>query len=266
LTTILAIDAAWTNSEPSGVALVKSDNSGWRCIAAVPSYNAFIALSQGIQVQWGAGSFNGTPPNVAQLLQSAQQLAGTHIDLVAIDIPVATVPLAGRRAADQSISMVFGSRGCSTHSPTQLRPGRLGRNLLRDLIAAGYPLSTTTTPPGSLQHTVEVYPHPALLTLLHRNYRVPYKVSKSKRYWPQQLIIQRIQNLLCEFVVIEAGLANIFGHTGIPLPSPSSTTSLASLKRYEDALDALVCAWVGTQYVSGTIVPYGDSTAAIWTP
>jgi predicted RNase H-like nuclease len=42
--------------------------------------------------------------------------------------------------------------------------------------------------------------------------------------------------------------------------------SASGLKRYEDALDALVCAWVGAKYLLGEAVAYGDGTAAIWVP
>lgn len=42
--------------------------------------------------------------------------------------------------------------------------------------------------------------------------------------------------------------------------------STSGLKRYEDSLDALVCAWAGAKYLEGAAMPYGDATAAIWVP
>tara|TARA_B100002003_G_scaffold148670_1_gene137814 strand:+ start:724 stop:861 length:138 start_codon:yes stop_codon:yes gene_type:complete len=42
--------------------------------------------------------------------------------------------------------------------------------------------------------------------------------------------------------------------------------SLAGLKTYEDGIDALVCAWVGIEYLRGAATPYGDDDAAIWIP
>jgi hypothetical protein len=50
--TILAIDAAWTTTEPSGVAVVRSEESGWRCVAAAPSYDEFLALVRGRRIDW----------------------------------------------------------------------------------------------------------------------------------------------------------------------------------------------------------------------
>jgi predicted RNase H-like nuclease len=42
--------------------------------------------------------------------------------------------------------------------------------------------------------------------------------------------------------------------------------SLSELKRYEDALDAVVCCWVGMEYIARSARPYGDGLAAIWCP
>jgi hypothetical protein len=40
----------------------------------------------------------------------------------------------------------------------------------------------------------------------------------------------------------------------------------AQFKRYKDALDALVCAWLGTCFVEGTVDAFGDEKAAIFCP
>jgi predicted RNase H-like nuclease len=50
------------------------------------------------------------------------------------------------------------------------------------------------------------------------------------------------------------------------LPDAARVPSLAHLKRYEDALDALVCAWVGVCALNGSARAYGDDAAAIWVP
>ena len=40
----------------------------------------------------------------------------------------------------------------------------------------------------------------------------------------------------------------------------------ATLKRFDDAIHALICCWVGTLYAEGNARPLGDDTAAIWCP
>jgi predicted RNase H-like nuclease len=111
-----------------------------------------------------------------------------------------------------------------------------------------------------------VYPHPALLALLHLDYRVPYKVSRAGKYWKGASVAERISRLLTEFREIHAALTSIFGELPVALPSPEEVMSLSVLKRYEDALDALVCAWVGVRFAQGGAAAYGDEVAAIWVP
>ena len=56
------------------------------------------------------------------------------------------------------------------------------------------------------------------------------------------------------------------GPTGLTLPNANDVLHINLAKRYEDSLDALVSAWVGTCYLEGNAVPYGDASAAIWCP
>ena len=93
-----------------------------------------------------------------------------------------------------------------------------------------------------------------------------YKISKSRRYWPTDTKAQRIKSLLSKFQEIHDALSAVFGPLELSLPVPDHVGSLSALKRYEDALDALVCAWVGVCYMQGEAVPLGDDKAAIWCP
>jgi len=264
--TILAIDAAWTASQPSGVSLVQQRGSGWHCIALAPSYQSFIEKSAESATDWSVTRFAGSEPDISRLLEAAAQLAGRAVDLVTLDMPVARTPFSARREADRAVSREFSSRWCAAHSPTPVRPGPLGARISDALSAAGYELATTATlSPGGRQF-LEVYPHPALLSLLRRSKRVPYKVSKSRKYWPGQPVPGRIRNLLDEFIAIRDALVEVFDGVSLELPEPTTVRSLTALKRYEDALDALVCAWVGVEYLAGRTVPLGNDDAAIWCP
>jgi predicted RNase H-like nuclease len=181
-------------------------------------------------------------------------------------MPIARSPFAARRAADDAISREFGSRWCSAHTPNSARPGPLGERLSNDFSSAGFTLVTSMQVQPLGPSLIEVYPHPALLSLLGRNQRVPYKVSKAKKYWPALDISGRISSLLQEFDVIFTALTGRIGQLPLELPDRRDITSLSRLKRYEDALDALICAWVGIEYIEARTVPLGDQTAAIWCP
>jgi predicted RNase H-like nuclease len=265
MTTILGIDAAWTATEPSGIALLQQHEKRWRCVAVAPSYAAFSAQAHGSVADWSKLE-KGSIPDVANLLRTASMLTGEPVSLVAIDMPVATDAIVGRRFADQAVSRLFGAHWCSAHSPNQIRPGALGAELSRRFMDEGFPIATASTEAGAMPRLLEVYPHPALLTLLNRDQRLPYKVSKSSRYWPGESVPQRIANLLLEFANIQYGLTRHIDDIPISLPQPEEVKTLAALKPYEDALDALICCWVGAEYLAGNAYPLGDKSAAVWCP
>ena len=263
---VLGIDAAWTAHQPSGVALVQRTTTGWSCLAVAPSYAAFIAQASG-QPWDPEQKATGSRPDPAALLQACQQLAGAEVSCVSVDMPLATTPITSRRAADTAISSRFGPKGCAVHSPSAERPGAITDQLRADCAALGYSLHTNDSDQAG-PSLIECYPHVALLALLKRDYRLPYKVSRSAQYWKAEKLTrrERIARLLEQFQAIKAGLdAHI---SGIPafIPEPAEVSNLASLKPVEDMLDGLICAWLGIEHLEGRTVGLGDHTAAIWVP
>lgn len=260
---VLGIDAAWSYKHPSGVALIRAKDDGhWEFVAVAPSYDSFTALAVGRPVQWD-NTPKGSVPEMECLLTAATKLLdGERVTVVAVDMPLSLdEPITGRRECDRAIAVAFGARGCSPHSPNAARPGQISYQLRADLERLGYPLAVNNRDGIIAPATIEVYPHPALLCLLDRDYRLPYKISKSLTYWPGTTVEERVDNLLAHFRQIYAGLTGEID--GIPDFLPAAG-SLNYLKRYEDALDALVCAWVGARYLAGCADAYGDDTAAIW--
>jgi hypothetical protein len=47
---VLGIDAAWTKSRPSGVALRREERGSWRVVGVAQSYSAFVELASGAAV------------------------------------------------------------------------------------------------------------------------------------------------------------------------------------------------------------------------
>lgn len=266
MTSVLGVDAAWTVHQPSGVALITEKSGSWRVVSVAPSYEAFISCSKKNSPDWYGPAPKGSRPEISELLEAARNYDVSAVDLIALDIPLARGEIASRRSSDKAVSKAFGARGCATHSPNAQRPGRISAEISLQMQNAGYSLQTVDECHERHRKAIEVYPHPALLTLLGRDYRVPYKVSRSGKYWKSESVPRRIDRILAEFLAIYQALEIEFGDLKFNLPESGKVTKLAHLKQYEDALDALVCAWVGKQYLMGRAQGFGDSESTIWIP
>ncbi|GAC1343667.1 MAG: DUF429 domain-containing protein [Acetobacteraceae bacterium] len=256
---VLGIDAAWTVTQPSGVALVVEGAEGWRLLAVQPSYGQFLAAADRRAV---AATPAGGAPDAAALLAACAALHAGGADVVAVDMPLSREPIAGRRVSDNCVSRAYGARHCGTHTPSAVRPGAISDALRAGFFAAGYPLATAGLPARAL---MEVYPHPALVELAGAARRLPYKLSRIGQYWPELSPAERKLRLLATWAGIVAMLEREIAGVAAALLPPMGTGG-SMLKAYEDQLDAVVCAWVGICALEGTAEPFGDTVSAIWVP
>jgi predicted RNase H-like nuclease len=260
MTIILGIDAAWTEGGTSGVALLRTSNGQRRLIAAAPSYDSFVTDEATTASPFGS-------PDIAAILRKAREKAGSAVDVVAIDMPVARRRIDGRRVSDDAVSKAFGRFGAAVHSPTPIRPGAHGRGISRALEKAGYPL--VTTDPRSGHATIEVFPLAALIRMMKLDYRPAYKISKISRYWrnevPTPTTVQKIGRLLDTWSSIIDALSGEIRNFQYNLPKRQNLTA-GMLKPHEDKLDAIISAWVGACFVEGSAELFGDRSSAIWIP
>ena len=258
---ILGIDAAWTAGGSSGIALVNGKTGSWGLTALAASYNDFLDKRSTTMISRSPSGLC----DVKALLQASERLIDQTLDLVAIDMPLARNPISYRRRSDDAISREFGSRGCSTHSPSVVRPGPISDDLRSAFESEGYPLATSL---ADLPALIEVYPHPALLALSSATYRLSYKHAKCRKYWPHLEPAMRRIELLEVWARIVSLLEKEISGVGQALPLQGLTRGAtgAEFKAWEDKLDAVVCAWVGICYLEGRAQPYGDQDSAIWVP
>lgn len=257
---VLGIDAAWTNTQPSGVAVVVDEAHGWRLAAVASSYQHFLAPPDG---PIAASRPQGSVPDVPALLLSAVGHVGHAIDLIAVDMPLARFSIVGRRASDDAVSRAYGIRKCGTHTPDATRPGRISDDLRESFERAGYRLCTSAIVTPGL---IEVYPHPALVELVRARERLPYKASKVRGYWPSLSPQERRTRLLAQWAEIVRVLDAQISRVVALMPKVSGDASGWQMKAYEDVLDAIVCAWVGVCVLDGRAKPLGDEGSAIWVP
>ena len=156
-------------------------------------------------------------------------------------MPLANTPIVGRRVSDSAVSRAYGGRKCGTHTPNALRPGRLSDGLKQSYERAGYPLLTNMMAPVGL---IEVYPHPALVELAGASIRLPYKASKVRSYWPVATPTERRVLLYRQWSEIVTRLEGQVAGVMAALPNLEINASGRDVKAYEDALDAIICAWV----------------------
>lgn len=258
---VLGIDAAWTLTKPSGVALVAEDAGGWRLVAAESSYQRFLVRADGCQEP--AMRPSGASPDVPGLISAAAALAGRPVDLVAVDMPLALSPIVGRRACDNAVSRYYGARKCGTHTPSALRPGRISDRLREGFHRAGFPLQTTSLASPGL---IEVYPHTALVELAGASERLPYKAARIRQYWPSDSPSERRARLYRQWEEIAELLECEIAGAREAVPKLGLDAAGWQLKAYEDALDAIVCAWVAVCALEARARPFGDEDSAIWVP
>lgn len=257
---ILGIDAAWTNKEPSGVALLEySDHLKPKLIQAGRSYEEFC-LSD---IDW-TNNVTGTSPEFKNIIDFCLS-QNWDVDVIALDIPLSPITIEGRREADNLISKRYGKVGASTHSPTLDRPGYVSTSIYDQLIDLGFTWAKEyTTAPAF----IEVYPHVAIIEIFKYSYRFPYKVQKKNKYWPnltpQERNVKIINNLnelrskLSSFIL---NVADFISELNI-----EEKYSIKFLKGYEDVLDGLVSALVGYFFMNNKAVSVGDEYSAIWIP
>jgi predicted RNase H-like nuclease len=269
---VVGIDAAWTAHHPAGVALVKIQKRDRpRLLRVARSYEEFCGFCKNDRIDWST-KVHGSAPNIPALLAVCERIAGVMPTVIALDIPLGPQLITRRRAADRMVTSAYLKRKAGTHSPTATRPGPISQILFEQLCSCGFkwlPVRTALSQSKNSRVFIEAYPHPAIIELLNLNERLKYKVSKLQKYWPDLEGDKRwaavAQNLARLRTVLDKRLAGVADC----LPSAQSLIkngAVSRLKGYEDALDAIVCAWIGCEFLAGRCVAYGDEKSAIWLP
>lgn len=256
MTAVLGIDAAWTERNPSGIALIERIGATWRLKVAASNLRDF------------ARACDVAPPadaGVGFAVACAKRiLDGRPPDLIAVDMPLSLQPITGRRLSDIGVSRRFGAAKCATHSPSWERPGKVSARFHEDCRVEGYRLKTLSSPVHPLT-LAEVYPHPALLRLMVVEERVKYKVGKTTTYWRGASAKARLANVRGELQKIAQQLDSVVEGAAATIDVEAPSTFRA-LKPVEDTIDAIIAAWVGAAILEDAAEGFGDEISAIWIP
>lgn len=260
----LGIDAAWTRNEPSGVCLLRStDGKTCEIVRLGKSYSEFVNGN----IEWNHKA-DCSQIEMYELLKACDALKAQP-DCIAVDMPIASYHIKERRNCETEISKAYGGKGASTHNPNENRPGLISVELFNCLTESGYIWMTS----GMVQNNkslIEVYPHTAIIEYLNLEYRYEYKVSKKNKFksWASlsasqknEKLIENLQNLVVQLTKKVPNIYDFFIHL-----NPMNKYSVSQLKGYEDAIDSVVCALVGMDFLFGNAVGYGNDKGTIWVP
>ena len=270
----LGIDAAWTPTEPSGVALLGVPSEGKpRLIRVARSYSEFTSTP--LTASGWLEPLADRPVTIHSVIAEADLLSGALPQVVGLDIPLAAGPIIGRRPCDSAISRAYGAKGASTHSPSSSRPGAVSASVFAELSRLKYSFATANAVSGdkmAQRWFLETYPHPVIIEMLGLEERLPYKVSRIWRYWPGMALEARWRQVVKQLGTLRDALAERIEGVATAIPEPCWVLEQGwrrrrrLLKGIEDALDALICAYVGMEFLSGRATPFGDEEASIWIP
>lgn len=273
---VLGIDAAWTLTQPSGIALITVDPEGISMLCQIARSNTEFAFGRQISFDdWLTAPPMKRTLEMNEILNATEIYTGIRPDVIALDIPLAPLPIRGRRSADTEISRRYGRQCASTHTPSGERPGPVSATLFQQLSELGYYWMNETEhlcPRRQKRYFIETYPHPVIVEMLGLDKRLPYKVAKRQKYWPDSKPNERWWNIASELDRLRDALASRINGVEDKIPMASGLLDCAPksrgavLKGVEDALDALVCAFVGCEFLAGCATPFGDRESTIWIP
>jgi len=124
--------------EPSGVALVEEiDDGKWKLAAVFSSYGG---LCQNANAE--GDTIAGNVFDASLILRACEAKAGKLPDLVAVDMPLSKIDIAGARTSDKSVTAEFAKYWCGTYAPSKVRPGEVGRHLYKGFCAKVIPIGS----------------------------------------------------------------------------------------------------------------------------
>ena len=235
----------------------------------------------GVDLAWGTTSWTGLAAldDSGRLLDARQVRTDDEIlgwlrpwtaesALVAIDAPIVVRNALGARPAERLIGRHFGRYNASCHSANTSNPAfangtraeRLTSALQLDIDPA------STAPRGA----VEVYPHPAIVSLFHLPAVITYKDKPGRDLEHLRAELGRLIGLLETLSTAEVPL---FVEQCPAWQSIRATVEQAStksqLRAVEDSVDAVVCAYIArySRHRPQGVRVFGDlDTGYILTP
>lgn len=178
----------------------------------------------------------------AELLAFLRQAAGTGPALIAIDAPLVVPNVEGARPVDRQITSLFGRYGAGCYPAYRNRPGGCtrGERIVDGLSAAGFVQNPYIHTRQAVRSVFEVYPHPAMISLFELDRTLKYKARPKRSLDLRRSELVRLRDFITSLRHRQPAMfmPAIVTHRRI------DALRGVAFKRYEDLLDAAVCAYI----------------------
>ena len=216
----IGVDLAWSPRNNSGIALIEGTRRGGKLRYAE------LALSD---------------DEITNMISKEKGDA-----LVAIDAPLIVPNKTGRRLAEEVVGNLFRRYDAGAHPANRMRLGEWsggkirGEEIVRQLEHFGFIHDPNIARYESCRKVFEVYPHPSMVVIFGLNHILQYKARPNRPNSVRVREFKRYESLL-------QGLSSGKPRLEIPeglLGRNISSMGPSELKRHEDALDAIFCAYI----------------------
>lgn len=219
----IGLDLAWSARNGTGAAVVEGDERAGRLVQSG-------LLRDDDQVVGFVREHAGENPSTPAL--------------VAIDAPLRVPNEGGRRPAEAEIGAMFARYHAGAHPANRDRlaiDGVVrGEAIVERLEVLGFVHRPEVTALAPARQVVEVYPHPAMVSIFGLDRIVPYKARPNRAADARRAALQEYHRLLASLTTGEPALhgadelldRDLVGLRG------------AALKAHEDELDGVTCAYI----------------------
>lgn len=159
--------------------------------------------------------------------------------LVAIDAPLIVPNEQGARPVDRQITHIFGRFDAGCYPANRSRGCTRGEGIVQALTYEGFVQDPYVEQRTATRTVFEVYPHPAMIALFGLERTLKYKARSGRTLVSRRQELARLRDHLLNL-----------NHALPAMLAPIDVTARdlqalrgANLKRYEDLLDAAVCAY-----------------------
>lgn len=227
----------------------------------------------GIDLAWGPRARTGiahlnengeltasaTVSSDAEILAAIEQYCAADV-VAAIDAPLIVVNETGRRACEAEVSSSFGAYHAGAHtsnlSKPWFRPQPRGAAIAG---ALGWTVDPRVQPNAGVSCAIEVYPHPAMVSLFGLDRVIPYKNKPGRDVGSLSNAFTTLMDHMER--VLDGVLALRQSTRWMELREvAASATRKVDLGRIEDEVDAIFCAHLAWMWVNDrtALRVYGD--------